>query len=74
MIDWLAEQVLHSFADCGLDDSYIEEKRRSLSGRDRLEVIRYLNNLDDRVFINLANRLNIDPDALLITARTIRQL
>ena len=45
-LDYLAEEVLTTFAELGFDPHYIEDKRHTLAGKDRFSVLVWLNNLD----------------------------
>lgn len=38
-LDWLAEEVLDTFAGLGFDVPYIEDKRHTLAGKDRFAVL-----------------------------------
>ena len=73
-LDWLAEEVLATFAELGFDVPYIEDKRHTLAGKDRFAVLVWLNNLDSDCREVLANRLGIPLDDLDTTIKTIGKL
>ena len=42
-LDWLAEEVLATFTELGFNAHYIEDKRHTLAGQDRFEVLVWCN-------------------------------
>ena len=73
-LDWLAEEVLDTFAGLGFDALYIEDKRHVLAGKDRFAVLVWLNNLDSKCKAALAERLGVSDDDLSITIKTLAKL
>jgi len=73
-LDWLVNKILATFNDLGFDQLYIEGKRRSLIGKDRLDVLLWCNDLDLRCKAALADRLDISTDDLSITIKTLSKL
>lgn len=73
-LDWLAEEVLDTFAGLGFDAPYIEDKRHTLAGKDRFAVLVWLNNLDAGCREALANRLGIALADLDTTIKTVGKL
>jgi hypothetical protein len=73
-LDWLAEEVLATFAELGFDAPYIADKRNTLAGKDRFAVLVWCNNLDAGCREALANRLGIALDDLDTTIKTIGKL
>ena len=73
-LDWLVNKILATFNDLGFDQLYIEGKRRSLIGKDRLDVLLWCNDLDLRFKAALADRLDISTDDLSITIKTLSKL
>ena len=73
-LDWLVNKILATFNDLGFDQLYIEGKRGSLTGKDRLDVLLWCNDLDLRCKAALANRLSISTDDLSITIKTLSKL
>ena len=73
-LDWLVNKILATFNDLGFDQLYIEGKRRSLIGKDRLDVLLWCNDLDLRCKAALANRLGISTDDLSVTIKTLSRL
>lgn len=73
-LDWLVNKILATFNDLGFDQLSIEGKRRSLIGKDRLDVLLWCNDLDLRCKAALANRLDISTDDLSITIKTLSKL
>jgi hypothetical protein len=73
-LDWLVNKILTTFNDLGFDQLYIEGKRRSLIGKDRLDVLLWCNDLDLRCKAALADRLDISTDDLSITIKTLSKL
>jgi len=73
-LDWLVSKILATFEELEFDQHYIEGKRRSLTGKDRLDVLLWCNDLDLRCKAALANRLSISTDDLSITIKTLSKL
>jgi hypothetical protein len=73
-LDWLAEEVLATFAELDFDAPYIEDKRHTLTGKDRFAVLVWCNNLDARCRELLAERLGINADDLDTTIKTVCRL
>lgn len=73
-LDWLVNKILATFNDLGFDQLYIEGKRRSLIGKDRLDVLLWCNDLDLSCKAALADRLDISTDDLSITIKTLSKL
>jgi hypothetical protein len=73
-LDYLAEEVLTTFAELGFNAHYIEDKRHSLAGKDRFAVLVWLNNLDSGCREALANRLGIALADLDTTIKTVARL
>lgn len=73
-LDWLAEEVLATFASIDFDAGYIEDKRQTLTGKDRFAVLVWCNNLDARSREALAERLGINPDDFDTTIKTVCRL
>ena len=73
-LDWLVNKILATFNDLGFDQLCIEGKRRSLTGKDRLDVLLWCNDLDLRCKAALADRLGISTDDLSITIKTLSKL
>jgi len=72
-IDYLAEEIIQVLEQ-NHGKPYAEEKRAELSGKDRFQVLVWMNTLDKKNLETLANRLSISPDALDITRNTVRAL
>ena len=73
-LDWLAEEVLDTFAGLGFDALYIEDKRHTLAGKDRFAVLVWCNDLDSKCKAALAERLGVSDDDLSITIKTLAKL
>jgi len=73
-IDWLAEEVLATFAELGFDRAYILDKHNFLIGKDRFAVLVWCNNLDSKCRTALAKRLNVSADDLSTTIKTLAKL
>ena len=73
-LDWLVSKILATFEELEFDQHYIEGKRRSLTGKDRLDVLLWCNDLDLRCKAALADRLGISTDDLSITIKTLSKL
>jgi hypothetical protein len=73
-LDWLAEEVLDTFAGLGFDAPYIEDKRDILAGKDRFAVLVWLNNLDSKCKAALAERLGVSTADFSITIKTLAKL
>ena len=73
-LDYLAEEVLTTFAELGFDRAYILDKRNSLTGKDRFAVLVWCNNLDSKCKEALAERLGVSEDDLNITLKTVNRL
>jgi hypothetical protein len=73
-LDWLAEEVISTFAELGFDRAYILDKRNALAGKDRFAVLVWLNNLDSGCREALANRLGIALNDLDTTIKTLAKL
>lgn len=73
-LDYLAEEVLTTFAELGFDRAYILDKRNTLTGKDRFAVLVWCNNLDAGCKEALANRLGIALDDLDTTIKTLARL
>ena len=73
-LDWLVNKILVTLNDLGFDQLFIEGKRRSLTGKDRLDVLLWCNDLDLRCKAALAGRLGICTDDLSITIKTLSKL
>lgn len=72
-LDWLAEQACAVLeVSCGKD--YADAKRRRLAGEDRFKVLVWLNELDSKNLMVLADRLGVPAPALDATRRTVRSL
>jgi hypothetical protein len=72
-LDWLVSKILATFEE-EFDQHYIEGKRRSLTGKDRLDVLLWCNDLDLRCKAALAERLGISTDDLSITIKALSKL
>ena len=73
-LDWLAEEVLDTFAGLGFDAPYIEDKRHTLAGKDRFAVLVWCNQLDLTSKKALAERLAVSAADLSITIKTLAKL
>jgi len=73
-LDWLVSKILATFEVLGFDQPFIEDKRHSLTGKDRLDVLLWCNDLDLRCKAALADRLGISADDLSVTIKTLRRL
>ena len=73
-LDWLAEEILTTFAELGFDRAYILDKRNTLTGKDRFAVLVWCNNLDSKCKAALAERLGVSEDDLSITLKTVSRL
>lgn len=73
-LDYLAEEVLTTFAELGFDRAYILDKRNSLTGKDQFAVLVWCNNLDSKCKAALAERLGVSDDDLSITLKTLAKL
>jgi uncharacterized protein YprB with RNaseH-like and TPR domain len=73
-LDWLVSKILATFEGLGFDQPYIEDKRHSLTGKDRLDVLLWCNDLDLRCKAALADRLCISADDLSVTIKTLGRL
>jgi len=73
-LDYLAEEVLTTFAELGFDRAYILDKRNTLTGKDRFAVMVWCNNLDTKCKAALAERLGVSEDDLSITLKTVSRL
>ena len=73
-LDWLAEEVLDTFAGLGFDAPYIADKRDTLAGKDRFAVLVWCNSLDPRCREALAERLGINADDFDTTIKTVCRL
>ena len=73
-LDYLAEEVLSTFADLGFDRAYILDKRNALTDKDTFAVLVWCNNLDSKCKAALAERLGVSDDDLSITLRTLAKL
>jgi hypothetical protein len=73
-LDWLAEEILATFAELGFNMSYIEDKRHSLAGKDRFAVLIWCNNLDSKCKKALAERLGVSLDNFIVTLQTLTRL
>ena len=73
-LDWLAEEVLATFAELDLDIPYIEDKRHALAGKDRFAVLVWCNNLDLTCKKALAERLGVSAADFSITIKTLAKL
>lgn len=73
-LDWLAAQIIAIFEDTDLGAAYIEDIKKKLTGLDRLEVLRWCNNLDADRKEDLAQRLNLNTADLNITLRTLQRI
>jgi hypothetical protein len=73
-LDWLAQQIIAVFEDQDFDAAYIEDKKNTLAGLDRLSVLLWCNNLDAERKEELAKRLNINADDLTTTLKTLQRI
>jgi hypothetical protein len=73
-LDWLAEEILDTFKELGFDQAYIEDKRFSLTGRDRFAILLWCSCLDERCLSALASRRGLSAEDLRITIRTVKSL
>ena len=73
-LDWLAEEVLATFAELDFDLPYIEDKRHSLARKDRFAVLVWCNTLDLKCKKALAERLAVSAADLSITIKTLAKL
>ena len=75
-LDWLAERALTAVAAHRpeLAGHWIEEKRRDLAGRTRMQVFQWMNNLDRGSRVAIAKSLGIDPDRFEIALDVSRSL
>jgi hypothetical protein len=73
-LDWLVSKILSTFEGLGFEQPYIEDKRQSLMGKDRLDVLLWCNDLDLRCKAALADRLGISTDDLSVTIKTLSRL
>lgn len=73
-LDWLALQIIAVFAERGLNAAYIEDTQKTLTGRDRLSVLLWCNNLDSDNKAALANRLHVNETDLATTLRTLQKI
>lgn len=65
VMDRLAEEILATFAELGFDESYIQDQRSLLIGKNRFEVLLWCNNnLDSRCKTVLAERQGITVEDL----------
>lgn len=72
--DWLASEVIRVFEVLGFDQVYIESKRNDLVGKDRLEILRWCNNLDTQCKAALCERIDIPVENFNITIETLKRL
>jgi hypothetical protein len=70
-LDWLAEEVISTFAGLGFDRAYILDKHNALTGKDTFAVLVWCNNLDSKCKVALAERLGVSEDDLTITLKTL---
>ena len=73
-LDWLADEILATFAELGFDRAYILDKRNTLAGKDRFAVLVWCNNLDSTCRAALAEKLGVSYDDLSITIKTAAKL
>jgi len=73
-LDWLAEEVLATYAELNFDVGYIDDIRHRLAGEDRFAVLVWCNNLDPRCREALAERLGINADDFDTTIKTVCRL
>jgi hypothetical protein len=75
LLDFLAEEILATYTELGFDETYIQEKRLSLMGKTKFEILQWCdNNLDSTGKAALADRLRVDADELNIAINIVAGL
>ncbi len=65
VMDRLADEILATFAELGFDEAYIQDKRKTLVGKNRFDVLVWCNNnLDSRCKAVLAEKQGISVEDL----------
>lgn len=70
----LAGIIINIFNDHGFDAAYVEDKIKELQGMDKLSCLTWCNSLDVPRKTSLALRLNVSPEALMITIKTLQHI
>jgi|NGEPerStandDraft_6_1074524.scaffolds.fasta_scaffold107535_2 hypothetical protein len=73
-LDWLAEEVLATFAELDFDLRYIEDVQHTLMGKDRFAILIWCHNLGSKCREALAERLGINADDFDTTIKTVCKL
>jgi hypothetical protein len=73
-LDWLAEEVLATYAELNFDVGYIDDIRHRLAGEDRFAVLVWCNSMDNKCREVLAERLGINADDFDTTIKTVCRL
>jgi hypothetical protein len=72
--EWLVIEIIRMFESLGFDDPYIKSKRDELVGRDRLAVLQWCYNLDDRCQSALCERVGILLEDFKVTLEILKKL
>jgi hypothetical protein len=72
--DRLAVEIIKMFEGLGLDDAYIKKSNLELMGSDRLGVLNWCSNLDDKYIVELCERLGESVEDFKITLETLKRL
>ena len=82
-----AERVISDFSDLnhvavsviralafGMTEAWLYEKAERMNGKDKLNVLLWINNLDYQNLTRVANELNVPVDELETTIKTLRSI
>jgi hypothetical protein len=72
-LNHIAVSVIRALA-FGDSENWLHEKAERLNGKDKLNVLVWLNNLDYPNLTRVANELNVPVDELETTIKTLRSL
>ncbi len=75
LMDFLGEEILATFTELGFDEEYIQDKKNSLAGKNKFDILLWCDdNLDSRCKAALADRLRVDAENLNIAIRIVAGL
>lgn len=72
-LNHVAVSVIRALA-FGMTEAWLYEKAERLNGKDKLNVLLWLNNLDYQNLTRVANELNVQVDELETTIKTLRSV
>lgn len=73
-VDRVADLILQVFKDAGLDESYLQGKRKQFEGMSRMQCIFYVCNLDADNKYRFAQKIGVKPQALDVALDVFKRI